>query len=107
MCNDVGEGSRCCAFYSVTGLIFTAWVGIMLQTQPFFIAGIDDYDKAKTSAFGAAAMFFFTFAVSMVGIWTDSSKEDAVATADGANGTSNGEAEYQLASDVPTYGTTH
>ena len=23
MCNDVGEGSRCCAFYSVTGFIFT------------------------------------------------------------------------------------
>ena len=23
MCNDVGEGSRCCAFYSVTGFVFT------------------------------------------------------------------------------------
>jgi hypothetical protein len=23
MCNDLGEGSRCCAFYSATGIVFT------------------------------------------------------------------------------------
>lgn len=34
--------------------------------QPFFILGIDDVDKAKGSAFGAAAAFFFTFLVSIV-----------------------------------------
>jgi len=34
--------------------------------QPFYIAGIDDYERAKGSAFGAAAAFFFTFVVSIV-----------------------------------------
>eukprot|EP00522_Entomoneis_paludosa_P014133 CAMPEP_0172459414 /NCGR_PEP_ID=MMETSP1065-20121228/32576_1 /TAXON_ID=265537 /ORGANISM="Amphiprora paludosa, Strain CCMP125" /LENGTH=104 /DNA_ID=CAMNT_0013214087 /DNA_START=47 /DNA_END=361 /DNA_ORIENTATION=- len=104
MCNDLGEGSRCCAFYSVTGLIFTAWVGVMLKTQPFFIAGIEDYDQATSSAFGAAAMFLATFVLSVLGIWHDSgSKEDAVVE----NGNGSPESEYQLASDVPTYGTSN
>lgn len=34
--------------------------------QPFFIGGIDDVTVAKNSAFGAAAMFFFTFLFSML-----------------------------------------
>lgn len=34
--------------------------------QPFFILGIDDVEKAKGSAFGAAGMFFFTFLVSIL-----------------------------------------
>eukprot|EP00527_Entomoneis_sp_CCMP2396_P009628 CAMPEP_0198136682 /NCGR_PEP_ID=MMETSP1443-20131203/305_1 /TAXON_ID=186043 /ORGANISM="Entomoneis sp., Strain CCMP2396" /LENGTH=102 /DNA_ID=CAMNT_0043797941 /DNA_START=157 /DNA_END=465 /DNA_ORIENTATION=- len=102
MCNDVGQASHFCAFYSTTGLLFTAWVGVMLQTQPFFVGGIEDYDQAKSSAFGAAAMFLFCFVASVIGIYQDSGSKE---TAD-SNGT-NGETEYQLASDVPTYGTSH
>lgn len=38
----------------------------MLIYQPFFVGGIDDVEKAKASAFGAAGTFLFTFLLSMV-----------------------------------------
>ena len=77
------------------------WVGIMIQTQPFFIAGLDDIDEAKTNAFGATGMFMATFILSMVGIYYDSQyKPEPVGDA------SEPEAEYHLTQgDVPTYGT--
>jgi hypothetical protein len=40
-------------------------VGILLVTQPFFIGGIDNVEKAKGSAFGAAATFLLCFVVSV------------------------------------------
>jgi hypothetical protein len=43
----------------------------MLMRQPFFIGGIEDVEKAKGSAFGAAGTFFFTFMVSMLYIIKD------------------------------------
>jgi hypothetical protein len=39
---------------------------VLLTKQPFYIGGIDDYAKAKDSAFGAAGTFFVVFVVSMV-----------------------------------------
>mmetsp|Transcript_12862 Transcript_12862/g.24432 ORF Transcript_12862/g.24432 Transcript_12862/m.24432 type:complete len:102 (-) Transcript_12862:133-438(-) len=101
MCSDVGSGSRCCAFYSVTGFIFTLWVGVMLQTQPFFIAGVEDAEEARNNAFGAMGMFLACFVLSIIGIWYDSQyKVDPSA--------SEPEGEYQLSNDsVPTYGTAH
>ena len=53
-------------FVASVFLSFQTWVGILLMKQPFYIAGIDDYERAKGSAFGAAAAFFFTFVVSIV-----------------------------------------
>ena len=38
----------------------------MLVHQPFLMGGIEDVEKAKTSAFGAAGTFFFTFLISIV-----------------------------------------
>ena len=38
-----------------------SWVGILLMKQPFLIAGIEDVERAKSNAFGAAGIFFFTF----------------------------------------------
>lgn len=32
--------------------------------QPFLIQDIEDYDRAKQSAFGAAGLYFFTFLLS-------------------------------------------
>ena len=43
----------------------------MVSTQPFFIAGIDNVDRAKTSAFGSMAMFIVAFVLSIVGIYYD------------------------------------
>jgi hypothetical protein len=75
------------------------WVGVMLQTQPFFIGGIEDSEKARDSAFGAMGMFLVTFVLSIVGIWYDGQyKVDPTAA----------EGDYQLSQDnVPTYGTTN
>ena len=73
----------------------------MIQTQPFLIAGIEDYDEAKSNAFGAMAMFIVTFVASLLGLWYDSqNKIEETSAMDGP------EAEYHLSTgDVPTYGT--
>lgn len=34
--------------------------------QPFFIGGIEDVEKAKNSAFGAAGTFFVVFLISII-----------------------------------------
>mmetsp|Transcript_34991 Transcript_34991/g.53662 ORF Transcript_34991/g.53662 Transcript_34991/m.53662 type:complete len:102 (+) Transcript_34991:131-436(+) len=92
MCNDVGEGSRCCLGYSVVGIIFTLFCGAILSSQPFFLSGIEDAEQAQGSAFGATGMFFFTFVLSLVGIWYDGQqKAQEVDTGDG----------YQLNNMVP------
>mmetsp|Transcript_3109 Transcript_3109/g.5270 ORF Transcript_3109/g.5270 Transcript_3109/m.5270 type:complete len:105 (-) Transcript_3109:57-371(-) len=102
MCNDVGEGSRCCAFYSAIGALFTLWVGMMIHTQPFYIGGLKSDAQAQTSAFGAMGMFVFTFLASLCGIYYDShfKKEPLPAeNGDAAEG-------YQLSKgDVTSYGT--
>jgi hypothetical protein len=43
-------------------------VGVLLQTQPFFITGLDDVSSAKSNAFGAMGMFLATFGISLFGI---------------------------------------
>ena len=70
----------------------------MLQSQPFFILGVDDSKKARDNAFGAFVMFLATFVASSIGVWYDSNiqQDQAVGSA---------ETEYQLAQDVPSYGT--
>jgi len=80
---------------------FQLYCGILLATQPFLIAGIEDYDTAKSSAFGAAGMFVFTFLASMGAMWYDSMyKKEPV------NGEVSDEAEYHLSQDTPaSYGT--
>lgn len=44
------------------------FVGVLLQTQPFFITGLDDISTAKSNAFGAMGMFIATFGISLFGI---------------------------------------
>ena len=39
--------------------------------MPFFIGGIDDVEKAKNSAFGAAGTFFLVFLISIVYLIAD------------------------------------
>lgn len=74
----------------------------MLKTQPFFIAGIEDYDEATSSAFGAMAMFIVTFVSSLLGLWYDSQNKEV----DTVDCSGEPEAEYHLSTgDAPTYGT--
>jgi len=46
----------------------------MLMNQPFYVGGIEDVEKAKGNAFGAAGLFFFIFIISMVHLIMDSMK---------------------------------
>mmetsp|Transcript_50 Transcript_50/g.101 ORF Transcript_50/g.101 Transcript_50/m.101 type:complete len:103 (+) Transcript_50:67-375(+) len=98
MCSDLGTGSRICAFYSFTGILFTLWVGVLITTQSFFISGLDDPELAQRSAFGAMALFIVTFFASIFGIYYDSGRKS-----DSIEETPEG---YQLNTGVPTeYGT--
>ena len=69
----------------------------MLTKQPFYIAGIEDVEQAQSSAWGAMTMFLVTFVASLAGIWYDNSKKPPELD--------NGETEYQLQDDLPSYGT--
>lgn len=48
------------------------------MNQPFFIGGIEDVEKAKGSAFGAAGLFMFIFCVSIAHLIMDSMKVSSV-----------------------------
>ena len=75
----------------------------MLTTQPFFIGGIEDVDNAQKSAYGAFFMFLFTFVVSAIGMWYDSTFGKSSGAEDDEIDT-----DYQLAGgnqDFPNYGT--
>jgi len=75
MCSDLGTGSRCCAMYSFCGALFTFWVWIIIHTQGFYIAGLEDEEKGIQSAFGAMVMFLVTFVASCYGIHVDNSNK--------------------------------
>ena len=79
--------------------ILQLWVGILVHSQPFFIAGIEDAEEARANAFGAMGMFLVTFFASLAGIWHDSKSKETSAVM--------GEGEYYLSQgDIPTtYGT--
>jgi len=49
------------SLYSVTGTLFLLFVYTLLSTQPFFIRGINDVERAKQSALGG--MMFFVFSL--------------------------------------------
>jgi len=72
--------SNCCALYSFTGIIFTAFVGSMIKHQPLFIKGIDDIELAKENAYGAMGMFMFIFCSSVLYMcfYTNRSEEHTI-----------------------------
>ena len=73
----------------------------MISSQSFYIAGLEDPEEAKASAFGAMGMFIFTFFASLGGIFYDANfKKEEIPVEDAAEG-------YQLSSDVPSYGTSN
>lgn len=74
-------------------------MGVLIQTQPFFIAGLEDPSENRSNAFGAMFMFLITFCLSIAGIWYDgqSKIEPIGKDLDG---------DYHLASEnMHTYGT--
>jgi hypothetical protein len=76
----------------------------MLIHQPFFIGGIDDVEKAKSSAFGAAGTFFFTFLISILYLIADAHFSGGVSGAMNNNRqTPRNRGEYDLVSVVQEY----
>ena len=72
----------------------------MIQSQSFFIAGLENDEEARTNAFGAMGMFLFTFVASLAGMWYDS-RSKAEPVTDGEE-----EGEYHLShGEMPSYGT--
>ena len=73
----------------------------MLTFQPFFIHGIEDAAKAKTSAIGAMIMFIVTLVLSVYNIYNASPDKDDL-EGEGAEG-------YHLNNGNGTtdYGTRH
>mmetsp|Transcript_31428 Transcript_31428/g.46642 ORF Transcript_31428/g.46642 Transcript_31428/m.46642 type:complete len:173 (-) Transcript_31428:147-665(-) len=63
-----------CAGFSVVGAIFLFWVWLLLETQPFFVPKIDDYDTAKSSAIYASIAYGATFGISMLFVARDARK---------------------------------
>jgi hypothetical protein len=81
----------------------------MIHTQAFFIAGLDDPDLAKESAFGAMSMFFVTFLLSMAGICYDNTvkKSSTMDNDEMMTTTTAAEQGYVLTTgNPPEYGTT-
>jgi hypothetical protein len=77
------------------------WVAVILNSQPFFIAGVENPEEARDNAFGAFIMFISTFALSAVGMWYDTNIKQDQMDSEG-----NEETDYQLAGDFPNYGGT-
>lgn len=51
------------------------FVYVMLETQPFFITGIEDVEAAQQNALGAMLTFVVTFAISLFFIWKSNGSE--------------------------------
>ena len=78
----------------------------MLTAQPFYITGIEDEEKAKSSAFGAFLMFMAVFGLSAYGMYYDSNLKPSHGIDE--NGMTNGDSAYHLSGDgddFPNYGT--
>ena len=56
------------SFFFVGVSSIKGWVGIMITVQPFYIAGLEDPEEAKISAFGAMGVFLVTLVLSLLGI---------------------------------------
>jgi hypothetical protein len=72
----------------------------LLIKQPFFILGIDDVEKAKRSAFGAAAMFLVSFVVCVVYLIGEGRRTSAIIRRTQLNST----AVIQMISGSRSYG---
>ncbi len=73
------------------------WVSIILEKQPFFINGIEDYEEARENAVGAMGLFAITLLYSIYKIYNPSEDKDEL-EAEGMEG-------YQLNTGVaPGYG---
>jgi len=49
--------AKCCAVFSMSGVVFCLMIGAILQSQPLFVLGVDDPSKASKSCYGAAGIY--------------------------------------------------
>ena len=76
-------------------LLYQAWVAILLQTQAFYITGLDDEVAAQKNALGAMGLFMVTLAYSLYKVQYPDKEE--IAEVEGPEG-------YQLNTGAPAYG---
>lgn len=100
--------SKCVAMYSSTGVLFLLFVLTLLNTQPFFVIGVDNVESAKRSAGGAAIMFAVLFLLSLASMrWSNLRRNVAEEHGgyrllryddyqDGGSGSSRDRSSYQL-----------
>ena len=104
--------SKCVALYSCTGVLFLLFVLTLLNTQPFFVNGLDNVDSAKRSAGGAAIMFAVLFLMSVASMrWSNLRRNVAVEHdgyrllryddyQDGGSGSSRDRSSFQLSDQL-------
>ena len=44
-------GAKCCTLFSISGIIFLVIIGALIQSQPLYIKGLTDHEKAATGCF--------------------------------------------------------
>mmetsp|Transcript_2721 Transcript_2721/g.4039 ORF Transcript_2721/g.4039 Transcript_2721/m.4039 type:complete len:110 (+) Transcript_2721:177-506(+) len=54
------------SIFSFVGALFMLFVAILITTQPFFIGGIEDFQKARGAAYGAMWAYVITFILSVI-----------------------------------------
>mmetsp|Transcript_16072 Transcript_16072/g.19331 ORF Transcript_16072/g.19331 Transcript_16072/m.19331 type:complete len:241 (+) Transcript_16072:169-891(+) len=94
MCSDVGALAQFCTLYSMAGMAFCGFVGVLISRQPFLITGLKDVQHCQNSAFGAMQMFVITFLISSVIFCQDSIRKRRAET--GTRSGSGGQAYSQV-----------
>eukprot|EP01031_Cornospumella_fuschlensis_P026570 gene26570-32111_t len=71
--------AQCCSIFSLAGLIFLIIIGSLLQSQPLYIKGPEDPDKAAQGCYQGALIYLATFCFSVIYWILDTLKKKAVA----------------------------
>jgi len=58
-------GAKGCTFFSIPAIIFLVIIAILLDKQPLYIQGPEDYAKSIDGVYSAAYMYAGTFVISL------------------------------------------
>lgn len=58
--------AKCCSIFSVTGIVFLTVIGFLFQSQPMYIKGPEDAEKAAQGCYGGAGIYAVTMVLSII-----------------------------------------